>query len=240
MAASHPGLAAKLAPYVDRSEDEDDHNKIGAFANYFDNDQDNFELTDIATLETGQLLKMPQVMTPLLDYVFYCIAESLDGMTPTLVYIEEAWNMLANEFFAQRMEDWLRTFRKKKAFLMFATQSVEEIAKLEHLHAFLSSVPTRIFFPSINSNVNSSRHMLESLFDFNEQQLNLLREAVPKRHALIVQSSGTKLVRVDAPELILRINAATAHQTKRDKALDWAHSAEPGWQDRYIKEVLYA
>lgn len=233
-------LALRIAKYVDASSGDEDTAGKGQFSAFFDNDDDAFELTSFVCMETGQLLEIPDLAGPFLDYAFYAIDRALNGSTPTFIYIEEAWFALVNKQFYKKLMDWLRTLRKKKGFVVLATQAMAELEKLPDLSAFLVNLPTRIFLPSITNTVNENRHLYRSLFNMNEEQLDLLSGAIPKRDYLIVKSRETKLVRADMPDVVIKINDACAMDGLRNKALSQAESGLHGWQMKYIKEVLNA
>ena len=234
----NPDLALRLSPYIDRSEDEQDETRKGPFATFFDNEEDSFSLGSFVGMETGKLLMTPEVASPFMDYAFYCIEQKLDGNTPTFIYVEEAWYMLENPAFAEKMDDWLRTLRKKKAFLVFATQALDEIKKLKSLGAFIANVPTRIFLPSLNNSVAANADMYRSIFDLNDAQLEILSSALPKRDYLIVKGTETRLVEADVPDIILKINDATARTHYREVASAMAAKNEIGWQQTYLREVI--
>lgn len=237
---SNRRLALKLAPYVDRSSGEGSYAK-GAFSEFFDNEEDDLSFATITCMETGKLLQSPEIAAPFMDYAFYCIEKGLDGRTPTFIYVEECWYMLSNETFEAKMDDWLRTFRKKRAFVVFATQSPEELARLKSWAAFVSNVPTRIFLPSINDSVSALTPIYQSLFNLNSAQLDLLSQAVPKRDYLITKPGGeTKLVSAHMPEVLIAINEGTTRPDIRKAALDAAKEYEGhDWQVEFIREVLH-
>lgn len=230
-------LALRLSPFVDRSETEGSYAK-GAFSDYFDNDDDAFSLTALVCMETGKLLQTKEVAAPFMDYAFYCIEKRLDGQTPTMIYVEEAWYMLANPTFEEKINDWLRTFRKKRAFVMFATQSPEEFQRLKSWAAFVTNVPTRIFLPAINDSVAATSHILKALFNMNDAQLDLLSGAVPKRDYLIMKPGMTRLVQASMPGLLIAINEGTVRPDIREAARIGAASGIPNWQVDFLKEVL--
>lgn len=230
-------LALKLAPYVDRSDTDGSYAK-GAFSDYFDNEDDSFDLSSILSMETGKLLQSNEIAAPFMDYAFYCIDRKLDGQTPTLIYVEESWYMLANPTFENRVNDWLRTFRKKKAFVIFATQSPEEFQKLKSWAAFVANVPTRIFLPSINDSISATGHIYRALFNLNDAQLDLLAAAVPKRDYLLLKPGMTRLVQASMPPLIIAINEGTARPDIRERAMLASLQGDAGWEMSFIKEVL--
>jgi type IV secretion system protein VirB4 len=230
-------LAEKLAPYVDRTNEDDDLNS-GPFARYFDNADDNFELTRIVGMECSSILESPQLASPFMDYAFYTIERSLDGVTPTLIYIEEAWYMMKNPVFLNKLEDWLRTFRKKKANIVFATQSLDEIAGLPNVGAFMTNIPTQIFLPSVRSSVREQAQLFKTLFGTTDAQIELLAMAIPKRDYLLVKPSGTRLVMANMPPIVIAINEATTQSHMRVKLSEYQQLGVPNWEMRFINEIL--
>jgi type IV secretion system protein VirB4 len=229
-------LAAKLAPYVDRT--DDDETGAGAYSAFFDNDDDNFELARMVGMECGGILETPQLASPFMDYAFYTIERALDGTTPTFIYVEEAWYMLANPRFAAKMEDWLRTFRKKRAFVMFATQALDEIARLPNIGSFVTNIPTQIFLPAVKSSVQQQADLYRSVFDTNDAQLALLSRAIPKKDYLIIKPSVTRLVTAPMPNLVIAINEATTQTSMREKLLEAQDRGGPDWEVAFVKNVL--
>lgn len=237
IAGADQDLAAKLAPYVDRT--DDDEAGSGPYSAYFDNDDDNFELTRIVGMEVEGILKTPQLASPFMDYAFYNIERRLDGSTPTMIYIEEAWYMLANKAFVSKFETWLRTFRSKRAFIVFATQSLGEIARLENLEGIVANIPTQILLPSIRNSVHQQADLYRDVFGINDSQLGLLAQAIPKRDYLLVKPSVTRLVNTQMPPLLIAINEATNQPAVRAAALAAAARGGSDWEIIFVRDVLH-
>ena len=231
-------LAAKLAPYVDRSE-EDSYGGAGSHSVYFDNDEDHFTLSNIVGMECGGVLVDKRIASPFMDYAFYCIERRLDGTTPTLIYIEEAWYMLSNPTFANKVEDWLRTFRKKRALVMFATQALDELARLPNIGALVTNIPTQVLLPSVKSSVLEQAELYRSVFGINDAQLAILAQAIPKRDYLLVRPTTTRLVNTQMPPTLIAINEATTQPSKREQLLQYAAVGGPDWQLKFLMEVLH-
>jgi len=231
-------LAAKLAAYVDQSEGDGGYGVVGSHANFFDNDEDHFELTHLVGMECGGILDDKKIASPFMDYAFYCIERSLDGSTPTLIYVEEAWYMLSNNAFASKMEDWLRTFRKKRAFVVFATQALDEIARLPNIGSFVTNIPTQIFLPSVKSSVHEQAELYRSVFGTTDAQMHLLAQAIPKRDYLLVRPTVTRLVNTQMPSSLIAINEATTQENKRAQLIQYEAAGGADWQLRFLREVL--
>jgi type IV secretion system protein VirB4 len=231
-------LASKITPYVDQSDGEGGYGTVGSHASYFDNHEDDFDLGTLVGMECGGLLDDRKVASPFMDYAFYCIERSLDGASPTLIYVEEAWYMLSNTGFADKMQDWLRTFRKKRAFVMFATHALDEVARLPNIGSFISNIPTQIFLPSVKSGVHGQAELYRQVFGSTDAQLALLARAIPKRDYLLVRPTVTRLVNTSMPPALIAINEATVHEAKRRQLREYASAGGADWELRFLREVL--
>lgn len=232
-------MARKLAAFVDRSEEGDGDFGKGLYADYFDNDEDDFDLGSMVCMETGKIIQSEAICGPFMDYAFYCIERSLDGHTPTLIYVEEAWHALANPAFEERINDWLRTFRKKQAFVIFASQSPIEFQALKAWPAFISNVPTYIFLRSIKDSVEQLAPILHQLFNLNDAQLELLKTAIPRKDYLIIKPDLTRLVNATMPRVMSAINDATSRDGMLERAKEYAAAGGEGWEFKFLQEVLH-
>src|SRR6202007_2491503 len=122
--------------------------------------------------------------------------------------IDEAWIFLKN----RTIRDWItraeKTWRKKNAAMVLATQSLVELAASDMLHIVNESCPTKIFL----SNPNIDRKLYAEVFQLNDSQLELLESLVPKRELLLIQPRRTK-------KLVLEVDALmywTATNNSRD------------------------
>lgn len=146
--------------------------------------------------------------------------------------------MLSNPAFATKMEDWLRTFRKKRAFVVFATQALDEIAQLPNIGSFVSNIPTQIFLPSVKSSVHQQADLFRSIFGTTDAQMSLLAQAIPKRDYLLVRPTVTRLVNTQMPAALVAINEATTQDAKRAQLAEYQAEGGPDWELKFLREVL--
>src|SRR3546814_18791506 len=83
------------------------------------------------------------VVLPVLTYLFHRLEERFNGR-PTLLILDEAWVFLDNPLFAARIREWLKVLRKKNVSVVFATQSLADIADSSIAPAIIESCPQRI------------------------------------------------------------------------------------------------
>lgn len=174
-------LKAALAPYT----------LEGPHGAMLDAAEDSLELHDIQCFETEALLARSGAVLPVLTYLFHRLEERFDG-APSLLILDEAWVFLDNPLFAARIREWLKVLRKKNVAVIFATQSLADIADSSIAPAIIESCPQRIFLPNDRAIEPQARAAYER-FGLNDRQIELIAHAVPKRDYYLQSRRGNRL-----------------------------------------------
>lgn len=178
------------------------HSK-GSHANVFDNEEDNIDLSKDRTFgfEMAELLKDPISLSPVLLYVFHRINLSLDGY-PTMIVLDEAWALIDNPIFAPKIKDWLKVLRKLNAFVIFATQSVEDAAKSRISDTLIQQTATQIFLPNLKAT-----DVYRSAFMLSQREYEIIKTTDPSsRYFLVKQGISSVVSRVNLSGLDNIIN----------------------------------
>lgn len=150
----------------------------------------NFVTFEMDSLPQGESAK--GIVVPILLYIFHRIESMLDGR-PTLIVLDEAWALLDNPLFLNKIREWLKVLRKKNAAVVFATQSLADIVGNPLLPVLQESCPTKIFLPNVEAGSRNLMPMYES-FGLVDRQIELLQIATPKREYYVSSPSGQRLV----------------------------------------------
>ena len=142
-------------------------------------------------LVTEALMGQVAVVAPVLTYLFHRLEERFDGR-PTLLILDEAWIFLDHPLFAARIREWLKTLRKKNVAVLFATQSLADIADSSIAPAIIESCPQRILLPNDRAIEPQSRAAY-ARFGLNDRQIELVSRATPKRHYYLQSARGNRL-----------------------------------------------
>jgi type IV secretion/conjugal transfer VirB4 family ATPase len=143
------------------------------------------------------LMKMgPKVYTPTLLYLFREVERRLDG-SPTMIIIDEAWVALQDARFSARLEEWLRTLRRKNAAVIFASQSLGDVARSPIRDILLESCPTRIFLPNFEANTDLGAQLYGEVFQLRSEQIRIVGASIPKLDYLFVQRGQSRAFRFD-------------------------------------------
>ena len=164
----------------------------GPLGRFVDADHDVLLEGRFVTFELETLMAMgPKVVVPVATYLFHRIDQRLDGR-PTLIILDEAWIMLTNSVFGAKIEEWLRTLRKKNAAVVLATQSLSEIANSPHRDVILESCPTKLYLPNPEATSNATLETYRR-FGLSDRQVEIIADATPKRHYYYVSPLGRRL-----------------------------------------------
>src|SRR3546814_625011 len=171
-----------------------------------------------------ELMQEAGAVVPVLTYLFHRLEARFDGR-PTLLVLDEAWLFLDNPLFAGRIRDWLKTLRKKNVAVVFATQSLADIADSTIAPALIESCPQRVFLPNDRALEPQSREAYER-FGLNARQVELIAAAQPKRDYYLQSWRGNRLFELGLGPVALAFCAAsqTADQALIDRVLAEAGS----------------
>jgi type IV secretion system protein TrbE len=185
----------------------------GPFGRLLDAADHRLTLSDVQCFETEDLLRQPSVVLPVLTYLFHRLEDGFDGR-PTLLILDEAWVFLDTPIFAARIREWLKVLRKKNVAVVFATQSLADIAGSAIAPILIESCPQRIFLPNDRAIEPQGRAAYEA-FGFNDRQIALIAGATPKRHYYLQSRRGNRLFELGLGPLALALCGASTPEDQR-------------------------
>ncbi len=185
----------------------------GPYGDILDADHEVFYEKNWQCFEMETLMQMPDVVAPVLSYLFHVLEKRFTGR-PTLMILDEAWLFLDHPMFAAKIREWLKTLRKHNVAVIFATQSVQDALDNGISAALLESCPSRIFLPNdraLEPNVQKSYIEL----GLNERQVHILAHAIPKRQYYYDSFQGNALFDLALGDVALAFCAASRPKDKR-------------------------
>jgi type IV secretion/conjugal transfer VirB4 family ATPase len=205
----------------------------GPFGRLLDAAESRLALADVQCFEMEELMHEQGVVLPVLTYLFHRLEERFDSR-PTLLILDEAWVFLDNPLFAARIREWLKVLRKRNVAVVFATQSLADIAESAVAPAIVESCPQRIFLPNDRAIEPQARTIYER-FGLNERQIELIARATPKRHYYLQSRRGNRLFEFNLGPIALAFCGASdpAAQTLIDSVL--AEHGEENFAAEFLK-----
>lgn len=209
----------------------------GPHGRLLDADRDGLAFADVQGFETEGLLERGGAAAAVLAHVFHRLDSRLDGR-PALLVLDEAWAYLDDPMFADRIRAWLKTLRKRNAAVVFATQSLADVAESPVAPTLIESCPSRIFLPNERAEEPEARAAY-ARFGLNDRQARILAEAVPKRDYYYQSRRGSRLFDLElSPEELAFAGASSPGSQRRiDRALA---AAGPGGFARAFLDLALA
>ncbi|MCX6592341.1 MAG: DUF87 domain-containing protein [Acidobacteria bacterium] len=169
----------------------------GQFAAVFDNVHDTLTFARFQTLDFEGMDRHPQVLEPLLFYVLHRANASiydpaLSTTFKTLV-LDEAWRFFNNETIRAYVTEAVKTWRKRNAAVILATQSSDDLRHSDILRAVVESCPTKMFL----ANPGMDRETYQALFHLNDTEAQLIARLTPKQQILIARPDYSKVVNLN-------------------------------------------
>jgi type IV secretion system protein VirB4 len=196
-------LRSALAPYT----------LEGPFGQLLDAAEDDLRVADVQCFETEALMGSASVVAPVLTYLFHRLEERFTGR-PTLLILDEAWKFLDHPLFAARIREWLKTLRKKNVAVLFASQSLADVADSGIAPAIIESCPQRILLPNDRA-IEPQSQAAYVRFGLNARQIELVSRATPKRQYYLQSARGNRLFELGLGPIALALCGASDPDTQK-------------------------
>ena len=166
----------------------------GGLGGLLDAKDDSLGAGAFQVFEIGHLMNLGEKnLVPILLYLFHRVERRLREERPGLLIIEEAWITALNTVFGQKVEEWLRTLRKKNTAVVFVSQSLADVVGSSRRDIILESCPTKIFLPNPEAENEQVRRLYQSI-GLNSRQIQMLAMAIPKRQYYYTSPLGRRLI----------------------------------------------
>jgi type IV secretion/conjugal transfer VirB4 family ATPase len=200
----------------------------GQYAAWFDNVVDTLTLSRFQTFDFEGMDKRPEVLEPLLFYVLHRTNAAINApefMTTFKAFVmDEAWRFFRHPTIRNYIVEALKTWRKKQAAMLLATQSVDDLIHSEMLSVVAESCATKIFL----ANPGMDRQSYRDTFHLNETEAARISALIPKQQLLVKRPDLAKVLNlhVDRKGYWLYTNNPADNQARHD-AFE-RHGFKPG------------
>ena len=205
----------------------------GPMARLLDSQTDNLGLSDFLVFEIEELMNMGERnLIPVLLYLFHRIERALKGQ-PALLVLDEAWIMLGNPVFRNKIREWLKVLRKANCAVVLATQSLSDASRSEILDVLAESCATKVFLPNYEAGNETQRGQYQAL-GLNSKQISIIAQATPKRDYYVFSRSGRRLMQLAlGPKTLAFVGASGKEDIAKARELARLHADT--WPGAWLK-----
>jgi len=177
-------LAGRLAKWVEG----------GRYADLFDHVDDTLSVQRFQVFDFEAMRDYPALLEPLLFYVLHrvtaCLSDPADMHRLKLCVMDEAWRFIQHDRLRAYVEEALKTWRKRNAAMLLATQTIDDFASADLLRTVIESCPTKLLL----ANPALDRARYAELFQLNDMELDLLAELMPRKQILLKRPDVAKVL----------------------------------------------
>ncbi len=138
--------------------------------NYIFNSKDEINWAEsIIGFDCSDVIKQKPILIPIVNYLLYRIEAALDG-SPTIIVLNEAWDMLDNIVVDPKLRDVLDRIKSKNAIIIFTAKNSKEIAESEFTKEIRKDIATEIFMPNKNADESYKKG-----FGLNDEEVEILK-----------------------------------------------------------------
>ena len=199
-----------------------------------DAENDGLALAHFQVFELEHLMQRGEkIVIPVLTYLFHRLEARFRGQ-PTLLVLDEAWLMLGHPVFRAKIREWLKVLRKANVAVVFATQSLNDLAASGIADAIFESCPSKILLANAEALTESVRPFYEAI-GLNRRQIEIVAAMTPKRQYYHVHPDGRRVFELGlTAEELAFVSVSDKISLKRIAAL---RAADPeGWPAQWLHE----
>ena len=170
----------------------------GAWGRYFDNpaDGDDLNFEDWQVIDMAGAAEHEDLCEAALFYLLERLRLALENPDETarvkLMVVDEAWRYLQDPAVLSYLAEAAKTWRKKNAALVIATQSAVDVTGTAGAEALLESMPTKLFL----ANPELPEKAAET-FRLNPSEVNTIRGLIPKRELYLRRTDAAGVLRLE-------------------------------------------
>ncbi|MDE2773483.1 MAG: DUF87 domain-containing protein [Gemmatimonadota bacterium] len=194
----------------------------GAWGAFFDNapaDAPDLEFQDWQVIDLAGAAEHADLCEAALSYLLERMRLEIEDPAETarlkLMVVDEAWRYMRDPAVLAYLAEAAKTWRKKNAALVLATQSAVDVTGTPGASALLESIPTKLFLanPELPDEAGA-------LFRLNEAEVARIRTLAPKRELYLRRVDEAAVLRLEVdPESYWLYTSSALDAEKRAEAV---------------------
>jgi type IV secretory pathway VirB4 component len=125
--------------------------------------------------------------------------------------VDEAWLFFRNPTIRDYIQEALKTWRKRNAVMILATQSSNDLLRSEMLASVAESCPTKFFL----ANPGMDSEAYRQIFHLNGAETETIRALIPKQEILLKRFDFAKVLRLSVDAKSYWLYTSDAFDTQR-------------------------
>ena len=169
-----------------------------------------------------------QALEPLVFYILHRANAHIHALELATTFkafvMDEAWRFFRNPAIHQYIVEALKTWRKRNAAMILATQSGDDLERSELLDIIVESCTTKIFL----ANPYMDRAAYRETFHLNEAEAARIAQLIPKQQFLLKRPDIAKLLNLHVDPIGYWLYTNSPYDNARRREVFAEHGFEHG------------
>lgn len=204
----------------------------GKYAKYFDSGIDNIDTKSLVTaFNFSNIIGNHSVAIPMITYLLHRAEQLMHVDTPTIIVLEEAWEMIDNPALAPRIEAWLERITEKNGIVIFSTEAPEIAEKSAVTKKVMANVATKMYLPN-----NEASENYKYAFGLTDDEFNAIKTLDKNsRQFLFKRGDDSVICRVNFDGMLRELSVLSA-DLKRVSVMEAAIKAKGQKPENWLPE----
>ena len=148
----------------------------------------NFNNGLINAFDLTPIINKKSILIPIVTYLLHKIEEDLDG-SPTILVLDEAWQLLDNYAIGPYITDFLKRLQEKNCIVIFATESPDKASTSNITSPIHDNIATQIFLPDPKPG-----DYYTDIFGLNQEEFMLLSQMNSNDRHFLLKHGGDAII----------------------------------------------
>ena len=190
----------------------------GRWGQIFDNPPDDWQVADWQVVDLAGASEHEDLTEAALMFFLERLRLAVDGADAAarlkILMVDEAWRFLRDEETASWLMEAAKTWRKRNAALVLATQSAGDIVESEAVRRLVESMPTKLFL----SNPAFNREHADA-FGLGSHEPDIIRSLISKKEVYCRRPTRAEKLRLDVDAESYWLYTSSAREAAERAAL---------------------
>lgn len=120
--------------------------------------------------DLSEIHEQKPVLIPTVFYLLHKIETMLDGKTPSIIVLNDAWDLVDNVIFGPQISDFLVRMKQKNCVVIFISDKIEQIENSAISAEIKNNIATEIFLPNLQAT-----KAYKTIFGLNDEEIEIVK-----------------------------------------------------------------
>ena len=169
-------------------------------------DEIEFGENNISNFDLSEFAGKKPILVPIAIYLLHRIEGLIDGNEPSIIIIDEAWDIIDNNIVGKVFAKFLQRMREKNCLVLMVNSNVNQVLDSKITAEIKSHLATKIFLPNVESD-----ERYKTAFGLSDEEVEIVQMMQPEeRHFLFKHADDSVISSLDLKDSLEAVKILSA------------------------------